>query len=171
MPPRFTEGLTVRSQGPASSRQPPFIERNSIWLRMGISPKVFVFLIVFLLLIHPPASVSGGKKKRLQTKRQILVYAQRVDDQLQSRIREQIYKNAELDYVLGELHIDATPNSEVAVVLEDSMTLSDVKTVPAMAMKAGFTEVRAFVYWKGSGNMAEVLFGPVTKVKRKGYIE
>jgi hypothetical protein len=43
--------------------------------------------------------------------------------------------------------------------MEDNMTLSDVKDVPAMALKAGFIEVRAFVYWKGTGNMAEVFFG------------
>jgi hypothetical protein len=41
--------------------------------------------------------------------------------------------SGELDYLLGEMHIDATP---------DSMALSDIKVVPAMAMKAGFT-VRA----------------------------
>jgi hypothetical protein len=57
-------------------------------------------------------------------------------------------------------------DSEVVVMLEDDLLLSDVKEVPAMAMKAGFTDVRAFVHWKGTGNMAEVWFGPVVKVKK-----
>jgi hypothetical protein len=43
--------------------------------------------------------------------------------------------SGELDYLLGEMHIDATPDSEVVVILEDFMALSDIKVMPAMAMK------------------------------------
>lgn len=32
-----------------------------------------------------------------------------------------------------------------------------------MAVEAGFNYVRVFVYWKGTGNMAELFFGPVVK--------
>jgi len=39
----------------------------------------------------------------------------------------------------------------VALVLEDNMFLSDVKDVPIMAVKAGYTDVRAYVYWKRTG--------------------
>ena len=34
-----------------------------------------------------------------------------------------------------------------------------------MALKAGLSDVRVFVYWKKTGRMAEVLFGPVIKYK------
>jgi hypothetical protein len=52
----------------------------------------------------------------------------------------------DLDYLLGEWHVHAAKDSEVVVVLEDSLALSRVKDVPAMAMKAG----------KGTGNKARV---------------
>jgi hypothetical protein len=54
----------------------------------------------------------------------------------------------------------------VVVVLEDNLLLSDVKDAPAMALKAGFTDVRVVVYWRGTRNMAEVLFGPVVRCCR-----
>jgi hypothetical protein len=36
-----------------------------------------------------------------------------------------------------------------------------------MALNAGFHDVRAFVYWKGTGNMAEVMYGKVMKFKKQ----
>jgi hypothetical protein len=76
-----------------------------------------------------------------------------------------------MDYQLGEWHVDATKDSGIVVVLEDNLLQSDVKDAPAMALKAGFTDVRVFVYWRGTGNMAEVLFGPVVKVKKSVAVE
>ena len=55
----------------------------------------------------------------------------------------QHYSGRELDYLLGEWHVGADKDSEVVVVLEDNLRLSDVKDVRAMA---------------------EVWFGPVVTV-------
>ncbi len=49
----------------------------------------------------------------------------------------------------------------MVIVREDTMALSDIKEVPQMALAAGFKNGRVFVYWKGTGNMAELFFGPV----------
>jgi hypothetical protein len=62
-----------------------------------------------------------------------------------------------------EYTVNANPDSPVVVVLEDNMSLSDIKEVPQSALAAGFKNVRVFVYWKGTGNMAELFFGPVVK--------
>lgn len=78
------------------------------------------------LLICPKGSFSRSKK-RAQTKKQILVYAQRIDGTIRYMIPGKLYNNGDLDYLLGELHIDATPDSGVVVILEDSMALSDIK--------------------------------------------
>jgi hypothetical protein len=59
--------------------------------------------------------------------------------------------------------VSASADSTVAIVLEDTISLSDIKGVPQMALDAGFNYVRVFVYWKGTGNMAELFFGPVVK--------
>jgi hypothetical protein len=109
----------------------------------------------------PRTLKNSGKRKK-----QILIFAQRQVDGIEYLYAGKRYSGRELDYFLGEWHVDAAQDSELVVVLEDNLPLSDVKEVPAMAMKAGFRDVRAFVYWKGTGNMAEVWFGPVMKVAK-----
>jgi hypothetical protein len=136
--------------------------------------RVFSLVMLWVVMIEAltAASLGGaeeaGKEEREREKerKQILVYAQRNGNGIAYLFRGQRYAGKELDYLLGEWHVDAAKDSEVVVVLEDSLALSDVKNVPAMAMKAGFKDVRAFVYWKGTGNMAEVWFGPVVKVNK-----
>ena len=119
-----------------------------------------------------PTHAGPGRTKRANKERkQVLIYAHRVSGNLEFVCKGQHYSLKELDYALGEWHIDAAKNSEVAVVLEDNMTLADVKDVPALALKAGFTDVRAFVYWRGTGNVAEVLFGPVRKYRKSERID
>ena len=112
-----------------------------------------------------PASAGPKKNKSSvsKTTQRVIVFARKTDHGIEYRINKQIYIGKDLDYVLGELHIDANKESAVAVVLEDNMLLSDVKDVPVMALKAGYTDVRAYVYWKRTGRMAEILFGPVLK--------
>ena len=134
--------------------------------------RLTVVLLAFVLCaISPVAAAPGKAKKTTKLKKQILVYVHRTGNVTEYTYHGQGYSGKELDYLLGEWHVDAAKDSEVVVVLEDNLPLSDVKEVPAMAMKAGFTDVRAFVYWKGTGNMAEVWFGPVVKVKKAGSVD
>jgi hypothetical protein len=123
---------------------------------------------VVLLAAFTLHAAPGKDKRSSKLKKQILVYAHRKENGIEYVYAGQSYSGKELDYWLGEWHGNAAKDSEVVVVLEDDLALSDVKDIPAMAMKAGFTDVRAFVYWKGTGNMAEVWFGPVVKVKKAG---
>jgi len=127
-----------------------------------------LLVIAFFFGVAFPGSAGPGKsKKAVKQKKQILIYAHRKGNGIEYVYGEKQYSGKELDYLLGEWHVDASKDSEVVVVLEDNLALSDVKNVPAMAMKAGFTDVRAFAYWKGTGNMAEVWFGPVVKVQKQ----
>jgi hypothetical protein len=123
-------------------------------------------LAVVLGAICSLQAAPGTVKSSGKVKKQILIFAQRQANGIEYVYDGKRYSGRELDYFLGEWHVDAAKDSEVVVVLEDNLPLSDVKEVPAMAMKAGFRDVRAFVYWKGTGNMAEVWFGPVVKVAK-----
>ncbi len=67
----------------------------------------------------------------------MLIYAHRVNGNVEYLCEGRHCSAKELDYALGAWHIDAARDSEDAVVLEDNMTLSDVKDVPAMVLKAG----------------------------------
>jgi hypothetical protein len=92
-----------------------------------------------------------------------MVFARRGESGTEYRLNGELYSGKDLQYVLGEIHIDASRSSAIAVILEDDLALRDVKEVPAMALNAGFTDVRVFVYWKKTGRMAEVFLGPVIK--------
>jgi hypothetical protein len=131
---------------------------------------MLMMALVWCAVLPASAAPPNVKKGTKQTK-QILVYAHRKNSNIEYVFDGKHFAGKGLDYLLGELHVDAAKDSAVVVVLEDNMMLSDVKEVPAMAMKAGFTDVRAFVYWKGTGNMAEVLFGPVVKVRKNASID
>jgi hypothetical protein len=132
---------------------------------MKVLLRLFAITLCFGLFFSVPTSAGPKKRKSsgFQTTQRIIVFARKTNHGIEYRINKQIYFGKELDYVLGELHIDANSESAVAVVLEDNMLLSDVKDVPSMALKAGYKDVRAYVYWKGTGRMAEILFGAVLK--------
>jgi hypothetical protein len=132
--------------------------------RIGL---VLALCAVGLICVISSRAQPGKDKKAIKLKKEILIFAHRKGDGVEYLYGGQSYSEKQLDYWLGEWHLDAAKDSEVVVVLQDDMALSDVKDVPAMAMKAGFKDVRAFVYWKGTGNMAEVWFGPVVKVRKE----
>jgi hypothetical protein len=134
--------------------------------------RCFVLVLALMLLFIAPAMASPGTtKKVMKMTKQILIYAQRRNGSIEYLHDDKRYSPQEIDYQLGEWHVDAAKDSGDVVVLEDNLLLSDVKGAPAMALKAGFTDVRVFVYWRGTGNMAEVLFGPVVKVKKSVPVE
>jgi hypothetical protein len=123
-------------------------------------------ILIGMLAVFAQATCAGPKHAAVtKTKRQIIVFASKGEKGITYRMNRQTYTGKELDYLLGEFHIDASQDSGVVVILDDSLALSDAKFVPAMALKAGFSDVRAFVYWEKTGRMAEVLFGPVIKYK------
>jgi hypothetical protein len=110
-------------------------------------------------------SAAPKKKDPRETKKQIVILARRVKGVTVYEHERNEFKGPELNYELGEMRLSATGDSEIIVILEDSMSLSDIKDVPQMALNAGFHNIRAFVYWKGTGNMAEVMYGKVLKFK------
>jgi hypothetical protein len=132
-------------------------------------PQHSIALLALMLgATSPRAAAPGASTKAVKQKKEILVYAHRKGGVIEYVSNDHRYSGEELGYLLGERHMDAAKDSEVVVVLEDDLLLSDVKDISAMALKAGFTDVRAFVYWEGTGNTAELLFGPVVKLKTSG---
>jgi len=120
---------------------------------------------ILLCVLFPCALQARPKHKntKILSKTQIVVSARKVNGVIEYRIGDGRYARAQLSEFIGEMRSSASADSTVAIVLEDTMSLSDIKDVPQMALDAGFNYVRVFVYWKGTGNMAELFFGPVVK--------
>lgn len=133
-------------------------------MKIALRSCAFFFCLGLILGMPTSAGPKKNKSSASKTTQRVIVFARKTDRGIEYRLNKQVYVGKDLDYVLGELHIGANKESSVVVVLEDNMLLSDVKDVPAMALNAGYTDVRAYVYWKKTGRMAELLFGPVLKV-------
>ena len=126
-------------------------------------------MVCTLLCVLGSLSVvtAGPKNKHFKElpRKQIVVSARKVNGAVEYQLGKLRYAKSGLNEIIGEMRLSASGDSELIIILEDSMALSDIKEVPQMAVDAGFRDIRVFVYWKGTGNMAEVLFGPVVKHK------
>ena len=119
----------------------------------------------FLLLLACNSIHAGPKRTSAKAlaKNQIVVSARRVNGSVEYAIGKFRYSKGDLRECIGEMRLSSSIDSDVVMVLEDTMALSDIKEVPQMVLSAGFKNVRVFVYWKGTDNMAELFFGPVVK--------
>jgi hypothetical protein len=66
----------------------------------------------------------------------------------------------DLNYELAEEKLSKGRDCRVDIILDESTVVGDLKVVPKMAIDAGLWDIHVYVYWKKSGNMAEVTFGP-----------
>lgn len=126
----------------------------------------FLAAFLFLSLLLPGSALNawpGKSRTKVLPKQQIVVSARRLNGSIEYSIGKARYTSASLNECIGELRLASSAESTVVIVLEDTLALSDIKEVPRMALDAGFKNVRVFVYWKGTGNMAELFFGPVVK--------
>jgi len=123
------------------------------------------FLAVLFLVALPIATLhaSPKNKSKILPENQIVVSARRINGSIDYAIGKSHYSKLDLSEAIGELRLSSSASSGILIVLEDTMALSDIKDVPQMALDAGFKNVRVFVYWKDTGNMAELFFGPVVK--------
>ncbi|MGB7844170.1 MAG: hypothetical protein WBL63_01020 [Candidatus Acidiferrum sp.] len=132
-----------------------------------MKPAKFAITWALLCLLLPFAAVNAGPKtkSKMLPKKQIVVSARKVNGSVEYQLGKLRYTKFVLNDAIGEMRLSANADSEIVIILEDTMALSDIKQVPQMAVSAGFQSIRIFVYWKGTGNMAELFFGPVVKHK------
>jgi hypothetical protein len=120
-------------------------------------------LLLAVLFSSAPLPASPKNKLKILPKSKIVVSARRLNGSIDYAIGNSHYSKFALGEIIGEFRISSNADSDIVIVLEHTLTLSDIKEVPQMALDAGFKNVRVFVYWKGTGNMAELFFGPVVK--------
>ncbi len=118
-------------------------------------------LLIFTAELMP---VVGLPQTRFIPIGPVIVNVRRADGQLEYRIEEKEYSKRDLNFTLAELKLRSVTPRRVMVLLDESTYLSDIKLVPKMAVDAGFIDIQVYCVFPKSGNMAEVLFGPVRKI-------
>jgi hypothetical protein len=96
---------------------------------------VFFVLALAPLSIAPAIALPRPTKKVTKMAKQILIYAHRRNGNTEYVHDGKRYSPQEMDFQLGEWHVDATKDSAIVVVLEDYLLLSNVKDAPAMARR------------------------------------
>jgi hypothetical protein len=131
---------------------------------MKPSPRTLPLVVLSLLIPFGAGPTASNKTKpKLLPRNQIVVSARRFNTSIEYAVGKTRYSKRDLAEWIGEARLSSSPDSDFVIVLEDTLSLSDIKEVPQMALDAGFKNVRLFLYWKGTGNMAELFFGPVVK--------
>ncbi len=72
-------------------------------------------------------------------------------------------KKGEANYWLAEIKLRECNNCQVIPIIDDDVELGVITQVSEMAINAGFTDVRPFVFWRKTGRMAQIQFGPPIK--------
>jgi hypothetical protein len=124
-----------------------------------------ILLILLSLLSTPLLAGRKTKKERVLDMTTIVIHVRRNDGQLELSFDGKKFSKKELNFQLGEQHLDSARNRRVIVMLDARTTfISDIKIVPEMAVNAGFTDMQAFAVFPDMGNMAEILYGPVRQI-------
>jgi hypothetical protein len=110
-------------------------------------------------------SASAAVSKKDDT--QVVIVLRARDKGLEFLVGSERYKRADLEYFLGNLRLKRDQDTPIVAILEDKVELRGLSEVPAMAITAGFRNVRTYVYWPWTHTMAEIQFGPVMKFSKK----
>jgi hypothetical protein len=127
-----------------------------------------IFILAFIFVsVTIPASPRNPSRALTRSK-QIVVLVYETNMGLRFDLEEGTYKGAEYrkadaNYLLAELKLHEGRDCQIIEVIDDRVPLSAITEISEMAINAGFTDIRPFVYWHKTGRMAELQFGPPIK--------
>jgi hypothetical protein len=73
------------------------------------------------------------------------------------------YKKVDANYYLADLKMKRGGDHPVLLLVEDKAPLSAITEASEMAINAGFKDIRPYIYWHKTGNMARIEYGQVIK--------
>jgi len=113
----------------------------------------------------------GGLHARPQQKqeperkpeKQVVVRVHKSEKGLEYVLDANKYKKRDANYALAELKLQKGADCQVIAIIDDNADLGAITKFSEMAINAGFLDIRPYVYWRETGRMAEIQFGPPIK--------
>jgi hypothetical protein len=141
----------------------------------GLAMEILIWPVLLMLSLvacvsMPVPAAPGNTKKAVKSKKQILTYAHRKNATIEYVYEGKRYSAEEMDYQLGEWHADAAKDSEVVVVLEDNLLLSD-EGCSGHGPESRLHRRACLCLLEGNWTHGRGPLGPVVKVKKAGNIE
>lgn len=124
---------------------------------------IFILTVAVAVAIATPAGSRQGRAETAKQKQQIVVRVHRTQNGLEYEMRSYNLKKGDANYWLAEIKLRECSDCQVIPIIDDDAPLAAVTQISAMAINAGFTDIRPFVYWRETGDMAEIQFGPPIK--------
>ena len=94
---------------------------------------------------------------------QVVVRVHKSTGGLEYEMRSYGLKKVEANYWLAEIKLRECSDCQVIPIIDDDVELGAITQISEMAINAGFKDIRPFVYWRKTGRIAEVRFGPPIK--------
>jgi hypothetical protein len=95
--------------------------------------------------------------------KQIVVRIHRASKGLVYEIKSYEVTKSDANYWLAEIKLRECKDCQIVPILDDNVELGAITQISEMAINAGFKDIRPFVYWRKTGRMAQIQFGPPIK--------
>lgn len=128
--------------------------------------KTALFTILVVVAATSATRAEKQRQKQIETQRpkQLVVHVHNSPRGLQFEMRSYDgLKKGEVNFWLAEIKLRECGDCQVIPIIDDDVPLGGITQVSEMAINAGFNDIRPFIHWKKTGNIAEIQFGPPIK--------
>ena len=95
--------------------------------------------------------------------KQVVVQIHKGEKGLEYVLDSNNYKKSDANHALAVLKLQKGADCQVIAIIDDNADLGAITKISEMAINAGFLDIRPYVYWRETGRMAQIQFGPPIK--------
>jgi hypothetical protein len=125
-----------------------------------ILPVILVSAFVLIVAAHGKPPKNPTEKRNGG---QIVVRVHKSSKGLEYEMRSYSLKKTDANYWLAEIKLRECNECQVIPIIDDDVEFRAITEISEMAINAGFKDIRPFVYWRKTGRMAQIQFGPPIK--------
>jgi hypothetical protein len=126
--------------------------------------RLMVLIIAIVASLSAFAAWPSESSVKTSKPQQIVVRIHKSRKGLIYEVKSFHLKKGDANFLLAEMKLRECSDCQVVAVLDDDIELSAISQIGEMSINAGFKDVRPFIYWRNSGRIAEIQFGPVMKL-------
>jgi hypothetical protein len=122
-----------------------------------------MFSLAIMVAVVTAGAADSRKNPEIGKVRQLVVLIHKSSSGLEYEMRSYKLQKGDANYWLAEIKLKECGNCQIIPILDDNVELGAITQISEMAINAGFKDIRPFVYWRQTGNMAQIQFGPPIK--------
>jgi len=131
-----------------------------------MKPRILHFSLISiatLIVILTASETSSHSMPQRTGVQQLVVRVHKSSKGLEYEMKSYGLKKVEANYWLAEIKLRECNDCQIIPLIDDDVELGAITQISEMAIDAGFKDIRPFVFWRKTGRIAEVQFGPPIK--------